>query len=77
MKLTKCIWVPSCRLDMVSNDLHDLVMVCMGHVPCIKGEFTNEEMLEYLQRLYMHEGMTPTFENIETPCITCIDIEYV
>ena len=23
----------------------------------IKGEFTNEEMLEYVQRLYMHEGV--------------------
>ena len=22
-----------------------------------KGKFTNEEMLEYVQRLYMHEGV--------------------
>ena len=33
----------------------------------IKGEFTNEEMLEYVQSLYMHEGVSPMVENIETP----------
>ena len=40
-----------------------------------KGEFTNDEMLEYVQRLYMREGMAPMVENIETPCNTCIDID--
>ena len=25
LKFNKCIWVFLCRLDMVSNDLHDLV----------------------------------------------------
>ena len=32
-------------------------------------------MLEYVQSLYMHEGVAPMVENIETPCNTCIDIE--
>ena len=31
----------------------------------IKGEFINEETLEYVQRLYMHEGVAPTVENIK------------
>ena len=31
----------------------------------IKGEFTNEEMLEYVQSLYMHEGVAPMVENIQ------------
>ena len=43
----------------------------------IEGEFTNEKMLEYIQSLYMHDGMTPMFEKLETPCITCIDLEDV
>ena len=43
----------------------------------MKDKFTNEEMLEYVQSLYMHEGVAPMVENIETPCNTCIDLEYV
>ena len=34
-------------------------------------------MLEYVQSLYMHEGVAPMVENIETPCNTCIDLEDV
>ena len=48
-----------------------------GKMEDIKGEFTNEEMLEYVQSLYMHEGVAPMVENIETPCNTCIDLEDV
>ena len=40
----------------------------------MKGHFTNEEMLEYVQRLYMHESVDPIVVNIETPCNTCIDM---
>ena len=43
----------------------------------VKGHFTNEEMLDYVQRLYMHEGVAPMVEKIETPCTTCIDIDDV
>ena len=43
----------------------------------MKDKFTNEEMLEYVQSLYRHEGVAPMVENIETPCNTCIDLEYV
>ena len=43
----------------------------------VKGHFTNEEMLDYVQRLYMHEGVAPMVEEIETPCTTCIDIDDV
>ena len=34
-------------------------------------------MLDYVQRLYMHEGVAPMVEKIETPCPTCIDIDDV
>ena len=30
-KLIKCIWVSLCELNIASNGLHDLVMVCMAH----------------------------------------------
>ena len=43
----------------------------------IKGESTSDGMLEYVQRLYMHEGVAPIVQNIESPHDTCIDIEYV
>ena len=36
-----------------------------GKMEDIKGEFTNEEMLEYVQCLYMHEGVAPMVENIQ------------
>ena len=41
----------------------------------IKRKFTKEEMLEYVQSLYMHEGVAPMVENIETPCNTCVHIK--
>ena len=41
----------------------------------MKGKFTNLEMLEYVQSLYMHEGVTPMVGNIETPSNTCIDLK--
>ena len=41
----------------------------------VKGHFTNEEMLDHVQRLYMHEGVAPMVEKIETPRTTCIDID--
>ena len=34
-------------------------------------------MLEYVQHLYMHEGVAPMVANIETSCNTCIDLEDV
>ena len=46
-----------------------------GKKEYIKSEFTNDEMLEYVQRLYMHEGVASIVENIEEPHDTCIDIE--
>ena len=42
----------------------------------VKCHFTNEEMLGYVQRLYMY-GVAPMVEKIETPCTTCIDIDDV
>ena len=52
-----------------------------GHIDSkkkyVKCHFTNEEMLDYVQRLYMHEGVAPMVEKIETPCTTCIDIDDV
>ena len=43
----------------------------------VKGHFTNKEMLDYVQRLYMHDYVAPMVENIETPCTKCIDIDDV
>ena len=43
----------------------------------INDEFTNEEILEYVQSLFMHEGVTLIVENIETPCNTCIELQYI
>ena len=43
----------------------------------VKGHFTNEDMREYVQRLYMHEGVALMVENIETPYNTCINIDDV
>ena len=43
----------------------------------IKGEFTNDELLEFVQRLYVHEGVALMVENIETPHYTCINIKEV
>ena len=34
-------------------------------------------MLDYVQMIYMHEGVAPIVEKIETPCTTCIDIDDV
>ena len=44
----------------------------------IYDEFTNEEMLEYVQNLSMHDVVTLRLvvENIQTPCNTRINIEY-
>ena len=39
----------------------------MGKKEYIKGEFTNEEMREYLQMIYIYEGAPPMVENIKTP----------
>ena len=33
----------------------------------IIGEFTNEEMEQYVCKLYMHDGIMPMTLNIETP----------
>ena len=41
----------------------------------IKGDITNEEMLEYVQKLYMYNEVTIRAKNMETPL--CIDIKYV
>ena len=43
----------------------------------MKAHFTHEGMLEYVQRLYMHEGVAPMVEYIETPCTKCINIDDV
>ena len=43
----------------------------------MKGHFTNEEMSDYVQRLYMHEGVPPMVEKNETPCTTWIHIDDV
>mgnify|MGYP000061182294 CR=1 FL=1 len=43
----------------------------------VEGHFTNADMIDYVQRLYMHEGVALMVENIETPCTKCIDIDDV
>ena len=47
----------------------------MGKKEYIKGDITNEEMLEYVQKLYMYNEVTIRAKNMETPL--CIDIKYV
>ena len=34
-------------------------------------------MVEYVQSLYMDEGVAPMVKNIETPCNTCTNLEGV
>ena len=43
----------------------------------IKGKFTNDELLEFVQRLYVHEGEALMVEDIETPHSTCINVKEV
>ena len=43
----------------------------------IIGEFTNEEMEQYVCKLYMHDGIMPMTLNIETPYQACVSIEGV
>ena len=46
-----------------------------GKMEDIKGECTNEEMLEYVQSLYMHEGVAPMVENIEHLVIHALSLK--
>ena len=43
----------------------------------VKGDFTNKEMQEYVQKLYMHDGIAPMVENIDVPTVTCVNLEDV
>ena len=43
----------------------------------IIGKFTNEEIEQYVSKLYMHDTIMPITLSIETPYKACVSIEVV
>ena len=43
----------------------------------VKGDFTNKELPEYVQQLYMHDGIVPMVESIDIPSEICVNIRVV
>ena len=48
-----------------------------GQKEDIISEFTNEEMEQYVHKLYMHVGIMPMKLRIETPNQPCVSIDNV